>query len=277
VSRNKLIVESSVACKVGTRSLPQSDWTAVVQHLAPQFDFVVSPLSFLEVLNSLACGDEQHVILNLKRIEALSPVDPMRPAFLEMPGQFILREVLKCGPVLVETYQPSQMAEAMVIVLRHRGVSAELRDWLAEIKRNHQSGTSGYVSTQDQIRSLGQFVGNRELWLRSKTKHLGILQLTDEEVQRLSVALDAAYEYATWLRNELKNPSYSASKEKSAWIDYQQLFYLADPSLHILYSDNDLTQRSGSSGQRSRLVKLSDVLAKATSARRCASSSLLLA
>ena len=75
VSRNKLIVESSVACKGDTRSLPLSDWTAVVQHLAPQFDFVVSPLSFIEVLRSLARGEEQYVIPNLKRVEALSPVD----------------------------------------------------------------------------------------------------------------------------------------------------------------------------------------------------------
>jgi hypothetical protein len=121
------------------------------------------------------------------------------------------------------------------------------------------------VTENNGHRSLGQFVGNQELWLRSKTKHLGILQLSDDEVKRLSVAVDLAYEYATWLRNELKNPSYSASKEKSAWIDYQQLFYLADQTMHILYSDNDFVQRSGSSGQKSRLVKLADVLAKAAS------------
>jgi hypothetical protein len=167
-----------------------------VQHLAPQFDFVVSPLSFLEVLNSLACGDEKYVIPNLRRLEALSPTAPLSPVLLEMPGQFILREVLKCGPVLVETYQPWQMAEAMVSVLRHKSVSTELRDWLAEIKNNHHSGTSNYVDTQDEIRRLGQFVADRELWLRSATKHLGILQLSDEEVQNLSVAVDAAYEYA---------------------------------------------------------------------------------
>ena len=70
MSPDKLIVESSVACKVGTRSLPQSDWMAVVQYLAPQYYFVVSPLSFREVLNSLACGEEQYVIPNLKRISA---------------------------------------------------------------------------------------------------------------------------------------------------------------------------------------------------------------
>ena len=39
------------------------------------------------------------------------------------------------------------MAEAMVSVLRHKSVSTELRDWLAEIKNNHQSGTADYVAT----------------------------------------------------------------------------------------------------------------------------------
>lgn len=263
MGRNKLIVESSVACKVGTRSLPSSDWTMVVQFLASDFDFVVSPLSFLEVLRSLACGDEQYVIPNLKRVEALSPIDPLKPVFLEMPGQFILREVLGCGPVLVETYQPWQMAEAMVSVLRHNRVSTELRDWLAEIRNNHQSGTTGYVSTQDEIRKLGQFVANRELWLRSKTKHLGILQLSDEEVLRLSVAVDAAYEYAAFLRNMLKSADYSPSREASAWVDYQQLFYLADPTMHILHEDNDFTQRASASSQLSRMLRLTTVRAEA--------------
>jgi len=263
VVRNKLIVESSVACKVGTRSLPSSDWAGVAQSLAPDFDFVVSPLSFLEVLRSLACGDEQYVIPNLKRVEALSPIDPLKPAFLEMPGQFILREVLGCGPVLVETYQPWQMAEAMVSVLRHNCVSTELRDWLAEIRNNHQSGTTGYVSTRDEIKKLGQFVADRELWLRSKTKHLGILQLSDAEVQRLSVAVDAAYEYAAFLRIMLKSADYSPSRETSAWVDYQQLFYLADPTIYILHEDNDFTQRAGVSSQLSRLLRLTDVGADA--------------
>jgi hypothetical protein len=76
MSRNKLFVESSVACKVGSRSLPLADWSAVVQYLTPQFEFVVSPLSFVEVLRSLALGKDQYIIPNLKRVEALSPIDP---------------------------------------------------------------------------------------------------------------------------------------------------------------------------------------------------------
>ena len=259
--RNKLIVESSAACKVGTRSLPLADWTAVVQHLAPQFDFVVSPLSFVEVLRSLARGKDQYIIPNLKRVEALSPIDPLHPAFLEMPGQFILREVLGRGPSVEDTYQPPQMAADMVTLLGARRVTKGLRDWLNEVTSKHQSGIDNFTENHDSMRKVGQAVPTPENWARAKFKRLGF---SDDEIRRLAAGVDAAYEYAVWVRRELNNPSYLPSNETTAWFDYQQLFYLYDPTIHILYWDNDLMQRSGSSSQRSRLLKLPDVLAKAS-------------
>lgn len=127
MTRNKLLVETSVANKVGTRDLPSCEWQTIAQHLAGDFDFIVSPLSFIEVLNSLARGGEQYVLPN-RRLEALSPINPLSPTFLEMPGQFVLRKVLGCSPML-KTYQPEEMAEAMVSVLRLSSVSADLRGW----------------------------------------------------------------------------------------------------------------------------------------------------
>jgi hypothetical protein len=88
------------------------------------------------------------------------------------------------------------------------------------------------------------------------------LRLSEEEVRKLGVALDAAYEYAAWLRKQLKNASYSPSRETSAWVDYQQLFYLCDPNMHMLYVDGDFTERTGGSHQQSRLIKLADVAAQ---------------
>jgi hypothetical protein len=225
---------------------------------------VVSPLSFLEVLNSLARGGERYVIPNLKRLEALSPFNPLDLVFLEMPGQFVLREVLGSPPVLVDTYQPWQMAEAMVTALGHRSVSAELQDWLGEIKNNHQSGTANYADSHDEIRSVKQMVPDRELWLRAKMRHLGILHLSDAEVRKLSIALNSAYEYAAWIRRQLANPSYLPAREPSAWADYQQLFYLAAPDMHMLFADGDFIGRTGGSRQQSRCLRLADVIAEVT-------------
>lgn len=264
MTRNRLIVETSVANKVGTRGLPDSDWHAVVQHLVPDFNFVVSPLSFIEVLNSLARGSEQYVLSNRKRLEALAPMNPLKPTFLEMPGQFVLREVLGCGPML-DTYQPEEMAEVMASVIRHRAVTPVLRGFLDEIKANQQSGANNYTTSHDDMRRVGQVVPDCDLWLRAKMRHLGILKLSHNEIGKLRVALDAAYQYAAWIRRQLKNPSYQPSREASAWTDYQQLFYLCDPTVHILYTDGDFVQRTGNSTQQSRLLKLDDVLAEAES------------
>jgi len=94
MGQNKLLVETSVACKVATRDLPESEWDAVAQYLSASFDFVISPLTFIEILNSIARGGEQFFVSKLKRLAALSPMDLLNPTFLEMPGQFVLREVL---------------------------------------------------------------------------------------------------------------------------------------------------------------------------------------
>jgi hypothetical protein len=205
----------------------------------------------------------QFILPNRKRLEALSPVDSLNPTFLEMPGQFLLREVLGYPPVLVDTYQPWQMAKAMVAVLRVNSVTPEFQAWLAEIKSNHQSGTTDYSAKHDEIRKLRQTKPDRELWLRAKLTHLGILLPSEEELRRLGVALDAAYEYSAWIRRQLENPSYSPSGETSAWVDCQQLFYLCDPTMHVLYADGDFTQRTNGSSQQSRLLRLSDVIAQA--------------
>jgi hypothetical protein len=261
VKKPKIFNETSVALKVGTRNLPDADWQAVVKYLAAKFEFVVSPLSFIEVLNSLARGDERFVIPNLRRLEALSPLEPLNPTFLEMPGQFVLREVLGCSPVLVDTYQPWQMKESMVTVIRHSSVTPELRAWLAEIKGNHQSGITDYSTKHEEIRRIGQTTPDRGLWLRAKLAHLGIVAPSDEELRRLAIALDAAYEYSAWIRRQLENPSYLPARDASSWVDYQQLFYLSDPDMHMLYVDGDFTERTGGSLQQSRLIKLADVVA----------------
>lgn len=165
MARKKLIVESSVACKVGTRSLPLARWTAVVQYLSPQFDFVVSPLSFVEIVRSMALGDELSIVEKLKRVEALSPVHPLDPVCLEMPAQFALREVLGKKSYIADAYQGTQMCGDMVTLLRAQGMTNGLRTWLDEVTSKHGSGTNNFVSTHDSMRKVAQPVPTPENWV----------------------------------------------------------------------------------------------------------------
>jgi hypothetical protein len=257
---NKLIVESSVACKVGSRSLPPSDWTAVVQYLSPQCDFVVSPLSFLEVVRSMALGDERFIVEKLKRVEALSPVHPLNPVCLEMPAQFALREVLGKGPSVTDTYQPTQMYGDMVTLLSAQRMTNGLRKWLDEATSKLESGRDNFTSSHDSMRKVAQAVPTADKWVRGQFKRVN---LSDDDVRKLTVVLSAAYEYAAWVQRTLKNLNYSPSEDKGAWIDRQQLFYLSDPTMYILCDDKDFVHRSGASPQRARLLRLPDVVAEA--------------
>jgi len=260
VAGKKLIVESSVACKVGTRSLPLADWTAVVQYLSPRFDFVVSPLSFVEIVRSMALGDELSIVEKLKRVEALSPVRPLNPVCLEMPAQFALREVLGKESYIADAYQPIQMCGDIVTLLGAQGMTNGLGTWLDEVTSKHDSGTDNFVSTHDSMRKVAQPVPTPENWVQGQFKRVN---LSDDDVRKLVIALSAAYEYAVWIRRDLKSPSFSPSKHKSSWIDRQQLFYLADPAMHILCDDNDFLRRSGGSSQKARVQMLPDVVAQA--------------
>lgn len=258
--RKKLIVETSVACKVGTRSLPLADWTAVVQYLSPQFDFVVSPLSFVEIVRSMSLGDELSIVEKLKRVEALSPVHPLNPVCLEMPAQFALREVLGKESYIADAYQPTQMCGDMVTLLGAQGMTNGLRTWLDEVTSKHGSGTDNFTSTHDSMRKVAQPVPTPENWVHGQFKRV---DLSDDDVRKLVVSLSAAYEYAVWVRRDLKSSNFSPSKHKSSWIDRQQLFYLADSAMHILCDDNDFLRRSGGSPQKARVQMLPDVVAQA--------------
>jgi len=120
-------------------------------------------------------------------------------------------------------------------------------------RRNKEQPSVWHWQLHGQARrnekSGGQTTPDRELWLRAKPRYLGILNLSQDEIRKLGTALVAAYQYATWIRRELKNPHYQPSHETSAWTDYQQLFYLCDPTVHILYVDGDFTVRTGNSSQ----------------------------
>jgi hypothetical protein len=258
--REKLIVESSVACKVGSRSLPLSRWAAVVEYLSQQFDFVVSPLSFVEVVRSMALADERSIVEKLKRVEALSPVHPLNPFCLELPAQFVLHEVLGRDSYIADAYQPTEMRADMVTLLGAQGMTDGLRKWLDEVTSKLESGRDDFTSSHDSMRKVAQALPTVDNWLRGQLKRGN---LSDDDIRKLAAALSAAYEYAVWVRRDLKSSSFSPSKHKSAWIDRQQLFYLADPAMYILCDDNDFLRRSGGSPQKARVRMLPDVVAEA--------------
>lgn len=253
----KIFVETSVALKVGTVDLPERDWQAAVHRLSADFEFVVSPLTFFEVLNRLAGGSEEYILRNARALSALSPINPLAPTFLEMPGQFIFRQVLECQPI-ADTFQPEHLQEAMTVILEHRELTPELRAWLAEVRQMHRSGKQGHVDKCREMQRTGRTELHPGLWVREIFRQMGIISLSKGEIEKSVSALDAAREYTDSVRKQLENPQYVPTLERSGsnWIDTQQLLYLCDPSVHILYLDRHFETRTGVTSQRAQLLNV---------------------
>jgi hypothetical protein len=87
-----------------------------------------------------------------------------------------------------------------------------LRALLDEVKTSHQSGITNYVSSHDEMRQVGQVIPDCALGCGPRCGTLVYCSLTAEVVRKLGVALDAAYRYAAWIRQELKNSTYQCDE-----------------------------------------------------------------
>jgi hypothetical protein len=260
---HKVFVETSVALKVGTPHLPEQDWLAVVRHLSRKFQFVVSPQSFFEVLNRLACGQEKYFLQNLRGLRALSPMEPLNPRFLAMPGHFALRTILDLPPI-ADTYTPNQLHETMIQILQQAEPTAELRAWLAETSSQIRTGKSSFVHAYKQTLGSAPTKPDRTLWAREYLTQLGIIQPTYAEITKFGAGLDAAFAYHAAVLRQAGNPSYSPANDDSSWLDEQQLFYLCDPSVHMLFLDSDFLTRIPATTQASQLLNARDIAGAAS-------------
>jgi hypothetical protein len=86
--------------------------------------------------------------------------------------------------------------------------------------------------------------------------------LDDQQVQGLTSALDAAYEYQKAVWTMSRTGSFKPENNENDWIDMNQLFYLAEPMTVFITEDRKIKERCLSSHQASRIVLLPDLLAQ---------------
>jgi hypothetical protein len=72
--------------------------------------------------------------------------------------------------------------------------------------------------------------------------------------------MSAAFEYErTNFNIAANNPNLNIGKRDSDWGDFQQLFYLCDPTLHMLTDDEDIRTKCKASEQSRRIILLKEV------------------
>jgi hypothetical protein len=262
---------------------PDSEWRQVWKFVIAKFDYAIIPLVLTELILGIAGGDEEHFEENRRAVKILYPTHKKR--FLWAPGLFVTQTVLGRRPtgdfLSPDTYRNEartlMRAQSKRSLMMGRVQMPESRKYshgmdFSVLRAQMEHGQRDHVSTLQQLRAGHLAVPSAPDWAKGWMLTLGF-EATPEECARVAGALDAAYRYECFLWNEAMHGQYDFSKHKSDWIDSQLLYYLADPTVHILVHDRKLKQRIAGSTQSDRVFDYADFLALAMSGPASLSSS----
>jgi hypothetical protein len=87
---------------------------------------------------------------------------------------------------------------------------------------------------------------------------------TAENKAKILSTMDAAWRYELSRYQLARTPAYDFSRHASDWLDSQLLYYLADPTIHLVtYDTKRLRHGTRGSTQSSRILHFDDLLAMA--------------
>jgi hypothetical protein len=269
MSNRRLILDTNVCDKLRDPSRIR-----IRKRINRDFRIVVSPNTFAELLHSIkGVQTDEHFEIRKERIRIMT--GNQRPIFLPFPGQFALKFALKMeeapvklplvalGPkdfrlwhrVVMNARSRADLQNADVVLPLHRerfGFDVDLVDaYQAAGKRLHRLAI-------ERVRDGKSKLGSAAEWAAMIAHDMG-RELSIEQAQAFAGALDAAYEYEKQLCEIVKNGKFNFDNHDGDWIDMQQLFYLADPTVCFLTEDKDIRQRCGSSVQSKRILLLKEI------------------
>jgi hypothetical protein len=265
--------DSQIPISVSDGVIPLANWQGVLERLAGRYRYRVSFTTFMEIVNALAGGDDDHFDQNRKRLLLLTDVEGCE--FLPMPGQFIRTAVLSLPPERPE-FSPERLQGVWVPVIRRAQDKCDLLS--GNVVMRSLPGGIDLTCGIDLAMLRKQMEDGKRLWgdeLRlAKDGHKEmppaglhaafILRFdvhapqTPENIQRVSRALDAAYCHLAQIHHQSTKGVYRFDSKLQDWIDNQQLMYLADPDLTFVTADRRLIAKLSKSLDRHRVREFTE-------------------
>lgn len=247
--------DSQIIMNVSDGVIPWTIWQRVLKGIPGRYKYCVSFMTFLEIMNALACGDENHFKNNRKRLLVLTDVAECR--FLAMPGQFIRTKLLGLPDERPE-FSPEQLQRVWMPVIKRAGSKQELSSGnvvMASLP-NEVNLTYGIdLRMVSEQMKYGKNLWGGELGLaKDGDKQMPSAELhaafilhfdvhasqNEENIALVSRGLDAAYCHLSQIHHESTKGGYKVGNKLQDWIDNQQLMYLADPELTFVTADRPL-------------------------------------
>ena len=272
--RAKIVFDTQILDYVYRGSICPEDWNAVVKYISKNCRYAISANTLYELLAGIAKGDVNHFSENQSRIRLLC--QPARREFLPTVGNFLRSKVFGLPPRKPD-FQPKRLGLWTEVVLAAAGKS-NLQSGVALHKAGHSSKTYGFdlqlllnqieegkQSHSERLEGLrhGELLPSTDdSWSRSILNFID-LPVTDANARKILAALNAAHLYEISLYEMAKNHQYDFRKHDSDWIDAQQLYYLADPSVWFITCDANIRFRTIDSTQRDRILSFDELKAVA--------------
>ncbi|MGA7796832.1 MAG: hypothetical protein WCA19_27715 [Candidatus Acidiferrales bacterium] len=265
--------DSQIIISVSDGVIPASAWKEVLEKLAGRYNYRVSFTTFMEIVNALAGGDDDHFGRNRKRLLVLTDVADCE--FLPVPGQFIRTAVLGL-PSERPQFAPEQLEKVWMPAIKQArdkknllfgdvvvasvpsGADLAVRIDLPSLRKEMEDGKKLWAE-QLRVAKDGKKemppVGGYAAFILAFDVHA---PRTQENIQRVSRALDAAYCHLAQIHHQSTKGAYKFENELQDWIDNQQLMYLADPDLMFVTADRRLMAKLSRSLDRHRVREFTE-------------------
>ncbi|MBI2861812.1 MAG: hypothetical protein HYX89_03230 [Chloroflexi bacterium] len=244
------------------------------KHVSSTYEYVISPLTFIELLIKIGRGDEAYFEKNRRALEMLL-AGQAKPIFLDFPGSYLLNHLF-AAPQIAK-FGPKDFQLWIKVVLEAPNQAA-LRDGEVEIGHDHlvfgldfgiveaetQKGKDEHRRVLEGFRDEDNSPASAPAWAAATLARLG-RQPNREDSIRVATALDAAYRFDEYLWRQVRNRSYDLHKNDSDWIDRQQLYYMCDERIVFVTDDANVLQAAQKSPQGSRVVPFDALLRSAES------------
>jgi hypothetical protein len=265
----KLVLDTNICSKLCSSEYGY-DAPAIKRRLGEQYDIVVSPRSLFEILQgTINAKKEEHLQSDKDKLFTL--IGPKRPTFLEFPGHFALQTVLGVVPT-VQALETETFARLVCIVIAAKNLHDLLESWVElPFDKTSRYGLDRSIvegeRADDQAahrqwlgfaKTRPESFGTPEAWAYLIGTAHGVT-LDHMQNTHLAKRLSAAYEYEKANFNVARdNPNLNIAKRDSDWGDFQQLFYLSDPLVHLLTEDERIRTTCQASEQSRRILLLKE-------------------
>jgi len=248
-------------------------WKEVLAKLAGRYKYRVSFTTFMEIVNALAGGDDDHFEQNRKRLLVLTDVADC--GFLPIPGQFIRTAVLGLPSERPE-FTPEQLEKVwmpaikdahdkksllfgeVVMALSPGAVDLNVAIDLPSLRKEMEDGKKVWADQLRLAKDDGKKMPSVESYAAFVLDFDVHAPRTPHNVEKISRALNAAYCHLADIHHRSTKGSYRVDRNLEDWIDNQQLFYLADPDLTFVTADRRLIAKLTNSLDRNRVREFTE-------------------